>query len=79
MILLQKTKFCLSTVGLSLLGSAQKKFFNFECYDLKIGKAFVLKFDVHVNQQVKFKIVHLHISKKLPYLCNPPCIREVLF
>ena len=80
MILLRKTNFCLLTIGLSLLGSAKKNFFsNFECYDLTIGEAFVLKFGVHVHQQVRFKILWLCISKKLPYLYNPPCIREVLF
>ena len=79
-ILLQKTNFCLSIVGLSLLGSAKKNFFsNFECYDLTIGEALELKFGVHVHQQVRFKILQLHTSKKLPYLCNPPCIGEVLF
>ena len=40
-IFLWKTNFCLSTVGLSMLGSAKKNFFSdFECYDLTIDEAF---------------------------------------
>ena len=39
----------------------------------------MLKFDEHVHPQVRSKILWLHMSKKLTYLYNPPCIREVLF
>ena len=45
----------------------------------QVVRLFVLKFGVHVYQQVRLKILWLHTSKKLPYLCNPPCIREMLF
>ena len=80
MILMHKTNFCLSTIGLSLLGSAKKK--NSLTSNVTISQSvrlFVLKFGVHVHQQVRFKILQVYTSKKLPNLCNPPCIREVLF
>ena len=43
-LLLWKTNFCSSIVELSMLGTAKKNlFFNFECYDLKIGEIFCAK------------------------------------
>ena len=45
----------------------------------KFVRLFALKFSVHVHQEVRFKILWLHMSKKLPYLYDPPHSREVLF
>ena len=57
------------------IGAVAKKTFSLT---LNVMRLFELKFGVHVHQEVRFKILQLHTSKKLPYLCNPPCIREVL-
>ena len=45
----------------------------------QLERFFELKFGIHVHQQVRFKILQLHTSKKLPYLCNPPCIERHCF
>ena len=79
-ILQQKTNFCFSTVGLSLLGSAKKTFsLTLNVMISQLDRLFELKFGVHVQQQVRFKILRLHTFEKLPYLGNLPCTREVRF
>ena len=63
-----------------MLGSAKKTFsLTLNVMISQLGRLFELNFGVHVHQQVRFKILQLHTFEKLPYLCNPPCIREVLF
>ena len=69
MILLQKTNFCVSIVGLSLLDSAKKAFsLTLNVMISQLVRHCMLKFGVHVHQQVRFKILQLHASKKLSYL-----------
>ena len=80
MILLLKINFCFLTVGMSLLGSAKKTFsLTLNVTISQLVRLIELKFGVHIHQQVRFKILQLHTSKNLPYLCNPLCIREELF
>ena len=62
-----------------MLGNAKKNSLTLNVMISQLMRLFVLKFGVHVHQQVRFKILRLHTFKKLPYLCNPPYIREVLF